>query len=283
MLNYVQPWSSKFRSLRGAYFKESIVTLRNCRLTTNEIVILNETFHLRIEFEQTIGSPCLNQCSHSKLYQCSSLTKTCQCQTQEFVVDALGKICVDNQLNSNCSLSPERCRRFCRIDQQILRSEIDRFCVCPPGSQRVLWNNFYRCETIKIIECQMNNENSTCGEHFSCQNHRCVPLVDRIRIDQSIFSLPFILVCLLIVAFIIILILTIGMIKMRSVKCVQFIHPPSQIMTNSYSSSPATITRLSTVPSSSSPCSTLSSSSKSVQLYSTGKLIEKYGKFELFE
>jgi hypothetical protein len=59
---------------------------------------------------------------------------------------------------------------------------------------------------------------------------------------------------------------------MRSVKCVKFVHPHNIISNHSNNSSPATITRLSTVPSSSSPCSTLSSSSKSVKLSSTNKI-----------
>jgi hypothetical protein len=70
---------------------------------------------------------------------------------------------------------------------------------------------------------------------------------------------------------------------MRSVKCVKFIHPQNVLSNHSSNSSPATITRLSTVRSSSSPCSTLSSSSKSVKLSSTNKILEKYTKIDLFE
>ncbi|CAF4465843.1 unnamed protein product [Adineta steineri] len=71
---------------------------------------------------------------------------------------------------------------------------------------------------------------------------------------------------------------------MRSVKCVKFVHQQHILSTaHSGNSSPATITRLSTVHSSSSPCSTLSSSSKSVKLSSTNKILEKYTKIDIFE
>ncbi|CAF0731400.1 unnamed protein product [Adineta steineri] len=56
-----------------------------------------------------------------------------------------------------------------------------------------------------------------------------------------------------------------------------------KLKSHSGNSSPATITRLSTVHSSSSPCSTLSSSSKSVKLSSTNKILEKYTKIDIFE
>jgi hypothetical protein len=124
---------------------------------------------------------------------------------------------------------------------------------------------------------------ATCPTDYICRDKRCVYVSVPIRVNESILPLPFLLIALLIGALLIIIILIMGLLKMRSVKCVKFVHPPHVLSTHSANSSPATITRLSTVPSSSSPCSTLSSSSKSVKLSSTNKIGEKYTKINLLD
>ena len=124
---------------------------------------------------------------------------------------------------------------------------------------------------------------TTCPQDYTCQENRCVQVSIPIRVEESILPLPFILIGLLIGASLIIITLILGLLKMRSIKCVKFVHQQNVLSTHSNNSSPATITRLSTVPSSSSPCSTLSSSSKSVKLPSTNKILEKYTKIDIFE
>jgi len=160
---------------------------------------------------------------------------------------------------------------------------MDHNCQCPLGTQRVLSNNIYRCELLKLAECDTNLLKTTCPKDYICQENRCVQISIPIRINQSILPLPILLIGLLVGSLLIIIILIIGLVKMRSVKCVKFVHPQNVLSNHSNNSSPATITRLSTVPSSSSPCSTLSSSSKSVRLSSTNKILEKYTKVHLFE
>ncbi len=175
-------------------------------------------------------------------------------------------------------MTPERCRRLCH-----LQKSIDENCQCPLGTQRILTNNIYHCQLPKLIECNTNFLTTICPNGYICQENRCIQISIPIPVNESILPLPFILIGLLIGALLIIIILIIGLFKMRSVKCVKFVHPQNILSNHSNNSSPATITRLSTVPSSSSPCSTLSSSSKSVQLSSTNKILEKYTKIHLFE
>lgn len=272
--------------LRGAYFRESAVSLRNCRLFSNETIYLSDTFQLRIEFEQTIGSSCREQCSHPRLYQCSSMSSTCQCRSPETGIETLGHLCVDTELGSNCTHAPERCRRLCHPQQQKSTGQPDADCQCPLGTRRVLFEDIHRCELPTLPECDQNILNLTCPQNSVCQENRCVSIPVPMPVDASILPLPFILLALLVGALLIIIGLVAGLVRMRSVKCVKFIHA-SQIMstpsTHSGNSSPATITRLSAVHSSSSPCSTLSSSSKSVPLPSTTKSLEKYRKIDLFE
>lgn len=261
--------SSTILSLYGAYFKQSTITLRNCRLLSKENLFISNIFHLRIEFEQTIGSKCEHRCSHDRLYQCSTLTNTCQCRLH--TIEKLNRFCIDTELATNCSLTPERCRYLCNIQKQLLTGRLDETCQCPLGSQRILLNNIYRCQLSTIIEC-----NRTCPNGFTCEDNRCVQILLAKQINQSIFSLPIVLISLLVGSLLIIIILIIILFKMRSIKCVKFVYPQQKIVTNhSMNSSPATITRLSTVHSSSSPCSTLSSSSK--------KVLDNYSKIDLFE
>ncbi len=268
-------------SLHGAYFKQSTIVLRSCRLVSNEKLLISNAFHLRIEFEQTIGSKCVEKCSHSQLYECSSLSNTCQCRSH--TIEKLGHLCIDTELASNCSLTPERCRRLCHIQHQIHTGQIDQHCQCPLGTRRVLSNNIYRCESPKLVECDANLFTAICPKDYICRENRCVQRSIPLRVKDSILPIPLILTGLLMGALLIIIILIMGLLKMRSVKCVKFIHAQNVLSNHSSHSSPATITRLSTVPSSASPCSTLSSSSKSVQLSSTNKILEKYTKIHLFE
>ena len=262
-------------TLRGAYFKQSTVTLKNCRTRINGTSIeLVETFHLRIEFEQTIGSPCQDQCSHPRLYQCSSASQTCQCQSYETGIERLHQFCVDTELGSNCSHSPERCRRQCPLHETLSVEQMENFCQCPLGSRRI--------ERDGAVRCEMPATTTTATTMFDCGENVPCPS-QSVRLDDSFLPIPVILLALLIGAFFIIIALIIGLLKMRSVKCVKFVHPSTLSTTHSGNSSPATITRLSTVTSSASPCSTLSSSSKSVQLPSKSKLSEKYRKIDLFE
>ncbi|CAF2189048.1 unnamed protein product [Rotaria magnacalcarata] len=275
--------SSNLFSLYGAYFKQSTIALKNCRLISNEKLIISDTFHLRIEFEQTIGMKCYEKCSHPQLYECSSSTHTCQCRLRDSSIEQIGHLCVDTEIASNCSRTPERCRRLCHIQQQLHTGLIDHYCQCPFGTRRIFSNNIYHCELPKLVECDNNLSIGNCPKHYACQENRCVQTLLSRRINESILPIPFILIGLLIGALLIIIILIIGLIKMRSVKCVKFVHQKTVLSTHSMNSSPATITRLSTVPSSSSPCSTLSSSSKSTKLSSTNKTLEKYTKIDLFE
>ncbi|CAF0734216.1 unnamed protein product [Adineta steineri] len=269
--------------LRGAYFKQSKIALQNCRIIiSNETFLISNLFNLQIEFEQTIGSQCHENCSHSQLYECSSLSKTCQCRTH--TIEKYGHLCVDTELASNCSLTPERCRRLCNIQKQIHTNEIDHNCQCPLGTRRILSNNIYHCELPILSECDTNLSRITCPKNSICQDNRCISISIPIRVQQSILPIPIILIGLLIGSLFIIIILILGLFKMRSVKCVKFVHQQHVLSTaHSGNSSPATITRLSTVHSSSSPCSTLSSSSKSVKLSSTNKILEKYTKIDIFE
>ncbi len=243
--------------------------------------MISDTFHLRIEFEQIIGSKCYQKCSHSQLYECSSLSKTCQCRSH--TIEQFGHLCLDTELGSNCSLTPERCRRLCQIQKQIHTGQIDHHCQCPLGAQRILSNNIYHCELLKFTECDTKLSITTCPKDYLCRDNRCVQIAIPIRVNESILPLPILLISLLVGALLIIIILIIGLLKMRSVKCVKFVHPHNMISNHSNHSSPATITRLSTVPSSASPCSTLSSSSKSIKLSSTNKILDKYTKIDLFE
>jgi hypothetical protein len=235
---YFQEYSSlKSHPIRGAYFKQSTIALRNCRLDIKKNLFISDIFHLRIEFEQKINSPCQHTCIHPQLYECSLTSNTCQCRSYENRIEKYGQICIDTELGSNCSLTPERCRRICRISNQI------------------------HCDLPILSECNDDKSKSTCPNGYICRQKRCVK-----GVNETILSLPFILIALLIGAFLIIIILIIGLIKMRSIKCIKFVHP------HVLSSPPTTITRLS------SSCSTLSSSSKS-----TKKICEKYTKLNLFE
>ncbi|CAF4261277.1 unnamed protein product, partial [Rotaria sp. Silwood2] len=277
-LHFQEYSSSNTYSLHGAYFKQSTIALQNCRLMSNEKLLISDIFHLRIEFEQTIGTKCSEKCLHSQLYECSSLSHTCQCRLSESSIEKFGHLCIDTELASNCSYTPERCRRLCHIQKQIHTSQIDHYCQCPLGTRRIFSNNIYHCQLPKLIECDSQLSITTCPQNYICQENRCVQTLISRRINESMIPLPFILIGLLIGSLLIIIILIIGLLKMRSVKCVKFVHPKNVLSTHSINSSPATITRLSTVPSSSSPCSTLSSSSKS-----TNKIVEKYTKIDLFE
>ena len=211
------------------------------------------------------------------------LSHTCRCRLDVPSIEEHNHLCVDTELHSNCSLTPERCRRLCHVQNQIYTGQIDHYCHCPSGTQRVLSNNIYRCELPKLAECDTNRSIVTCPKHYICHENRCIQTSIRHRINQSILPLPFILIGLLISALVIIILLTIGLLKMRSIKCVKFVYSKNTLSTYSGNSSPATITRLSTVPSLPSPCSTLSSSSKSVKLSSTNKILEKYTKIHLYE
>jgi hypothetical protein len=240
----------KSLSIRGAYFKQSIIALKNCRLDIKENFFISDIFHFNIEFEQKINSPCQHTCIHPQLYQCSSVSNTCQCRSHENNIEKFNHLCIDTEIGSNCSLTPERCRRICRISDKI-----DPDCQCPLGTQRILSNNTYHCDLPILSEC------ISCPKGYICREKRCI------QISTSIFSLSFMLIALLIGAFLIIIILIIGLIKMRSIRCIKFVHP--HVLSNDLNNS---ITRLS------SPCSTLSSSSKS-----TNKICEKYTKINLFE
>jgi hypothetical protein len=257
--------------IRGAYFKQSTIALRNCRLTTKENVFTSNVFHLRIEFEQMINSPCQHTCIHPQLYECSSVSNTCQCRLPSTGIEKFGHLCVDTELGTNCSLTSERCRRICRLSDQIHTGKIDLDCQCPLGTQRILLNNMYHCQLSVLSECNHEKPIANCPTGYICRQKRCIQVSALVRANESILSLPFVLIALLIGAFLIIIILIIGLIKMRSVKCIKFIHP-HVLPTHSNNSSPTTITRLSSL---SSPCSTLSSSSKSTN--------RKYTKINLFE
>jgi hypothetical protein len=216
--------------------------LRNCRLDAEEALFISNTFHLHVEFEQTINSPCKYKCTHSQLYECSSSSNTCQCRSRDIGIEKFGRLCIDTELGSNCTLTPERCRRLCHL------GKIDFDCQCPIGTQRILSNNLYQCELPVSSECSHNESVVTCPKDYICRQNRCVLA----RANESDLSLPFILIALLISAFLIIIILILSLLKMRSVRCVKFVYPHA-LSTNS---SRITITRL---PSSASPCSTLSS------------------------
>ncbi|CAF1337111.1 unnamed protein product [Adineta ricciae] len=273
--------SSKPSPLHGAYFKQSIVALQNCRLISDGEILVEHSFHLRIEFEQTIGSKCSHACSHSQLYECSMTSQTCQCRSH--LIEKFGHFCVDTELTSNCSLTPERCRRLCNTQKQLQTGIIDDNCQCPLGTQRIRSSNDYRCELPILTECDNQNFKNTCPKGYLCQENRCIPKTMLTRVNQTILSVPLIMIGLLTGALLIIILLIAGLLKMRSVKCVKFVHQQRVLSNHSSNSSPATITRLSTVNSSSSPCSTLSSASKSTKLSSTNKLSEKYTKIHLFE
>ncbi|CAF1594031.1 unnamed protein product [Rotaria sp. Silwood1] len=277
-LHFQEYSSSNTYSLYGAYFKQSTIALQNCHLISNEKFFISNIFQIHIKFEQTIGTKCIEKCLHSQLYECSSLTHTCQCRLTESSIEKFNHLCIDTELLSNCSYTPERCRRLCNIQTQIHTGKIDHYCQCPLGTQRIYSNNIYHCELSKLIECNSQISIKTCPQYYICEENRCIQTLISRHINESIIPLPLILIGLLIGALLIIIILIMGLIKMRSIKCVKFIHSKNILSTHSINSSPATITRLSTVPSSSSPCSTLSSSSKS-----TNKVLEKYTKIDLFE
>ncbi|CAF1195013.1 unnamed protein product [Rotaria sordida] len=231
-LNYQEYNSSIFIPIRGAYFKQSIITLKNCRLDIKENLFISEIFHIHIEFEQIINSSCQNKCRHSKLYECSSLTNTCQCRSYQNNLEIYENICIDTELSSNCSLTPERCRRICRISDQIYTGKIDYNCQCPLGIQRRFLNNMFYCE---LSECINEKSIETCPNGYICQQKRCIQTSIFIRLNQSFLSLSFIFISLLIGALLIIIILIISLIKMRSIKCIKFVHP--YILSNNTSSS----------------------------------------------
>ncbi len=225
--------------IRGAYFKQSIVTLRNCRFNNQENIYSSDIFHLKIEFEQTINSLCQETCLHPQLYHCSSISNTCQCQSNQIGIERYGQLCVDTELLSNCSITPERCRRLCRLSGQI-----DYDCQCPLGTQRKLSNNMYHyCDLPILSECNDDKSSTACPNDFICRKKRCI------KANQSISSLTILFISLLFTAFFIIIMLIVILLKMRSIRCVQFVHSDESLSTAT--------TRLS------SPCSTLSSSSKS--------------------
>ncbi len=252
-LHFQEYSSSQSPRIRGAYFKQSTIALRNCRSTTQENLFTSETFHLRIEFEQTINSSCQNTCIHPQLYECSSVSNTCQCRSHENGIEKFGQLCIDTELGTNCSLTSQRCRRICRLSDQI-----DLNCQCPLGTQRILSNNMYYCQLPVVYECNNEKSIATCPNGYICRQRRCIQISTLIRVNESIL-----LIGLLIGASLIIIILILGLIKMRSVRCVKFVHP--KVLTNH--SSPTIITRLSS-----------SSSSNS-----TNKICEKYRKINLYE
>jgi len=248
--------------IRGAYFKQSTIALRNCRF---ENFYTSDVFHLRIEFEQTINSPCQDTCIHPQLYHCSSISNTCQCHSGEIGIEKYGHLCVDTELASNCSLTSERCRRLCRLSEQIQTGKIDYDCQCPLGTQRKLSNNMYHfCDLPILSECNDDKSSTACPNDYICREKRCIKSSILIRMNQSILSLPILLISLLFGAFLIIIILILVLLKMRSIRCIKFVHSNHSLST--------TTTRLS------SPCSTLSSSSKS-----PSKICEKYTKINLFQ
>ncbi|CAF3135520.1 unnamed protein product [Rotaria sp. Silwood2] len=161
--------SSKFISIRGAYFKQSIMSLKNCRLDTKENISTSEIFHIHIEFEQIINSSCQHTCIHSKLYECSSLSNTCQCRSHDIGIEKFQNFCIDTELGSNCSLTPERCRRICRISDQIHTGQIDFNCQCPLGTQRILLNNMHHCELPVLFECLYEKSIETCPNGYICR------------------------------------------------------------------------------------------------------------------
>jgi hypothetical protein len=225
--------------IRGAYFKQSTIALRHCRFDNEENIFSSNIFHLRIEFEQTINSPCQETCLHPQLYHCSSISNTCQCHSDNIGIERYGHLCVDTELTSNCSLTPERCRRVCRLSEQI-----DYDCQCPLGAQRKLSNNIYHyCNLPILSECNDDKSSTACPNDYICREKRCI------KLNQSISSLPILFISLLFASFLIIIILILVLFKMRSIRCITFVHSDNFLST--------TTTRLS------SPCSTLSSSSKS--------------------
>ncbi|CAF2253996.1 unnamed protein product [Rotaria magnacalcarata] len=270
-LRFQEYSSSNSIPIRGAYFKQSTIALRNCRLDSKENLFTSDIFYLQIEFEQTIDSSCQHSCIHPELYECSN---TCQCRSQQFGIEKFEQFCIDTELGSNCSLTPERCRRMCRISEQIQRGRIDSDCQCPLGMQRVLSNNMYHCESPASSECMNEKPIESCPIGYICQHHRCVQTSVIVRLNESILSLPFVLIGLLSGALLIIILLIIGLIKMRSIRCVKFVHSYG-LPIHSNNSSPILNAHLSSL---SSPSSTLSSSPKSMN-----KTCEKYVKIHLFE
>ncbi len=212
-----------------------------------------------------MNSPCEHTCIHPELYECSSVSNTCQCRSAELGIEKHKHLCIDTELGSNCSFTPERCRRFCRISDQLQTGKIDLNCQCPLGVQRIFSNNIYHCHLPTLSECHDDQPSSTCPNGFICRQTRCI------KISKTSSSLPLILIALLFGCFLIIILLIIGLIKMRSIRCLKFVHS-DVLSTHSKHSSPIMITGLS------SPSSTLSSSSKS-----TDKNSEKYTKIHFFE
>ena len=124
--------------IRGAYFKQSKILLKNCRLNNKENNFISNIFYLNIKFEQKINSSCQKTCLHPELYQCSSISNTCQCHLG---IENYKQFCIDTELKTNCSLTPQRCRNICRNTDKI-----DYYCQCPLGTQRILSNNKFHCE-----------------------------------------------------------------------------------------------------------------------------------------
>lgn len=245
-------------SIRGAYFKQSVIALHNCRFDTKDNLRTSEIFYLNIQFEQPINSSCQNACLHPQLYECSPITNTCQCRSRQFSIEKFEQFCVDTELGSNCSRTPERCRRLCRVSHQIQIGEIDRYCQCPLGMQRLISNNQFYCESSIKMECINEKSILTCPNGYICQQNRCVHASILLRLNVSILSYPFIFIGLLMTTLLIIIILIISLIKMRSIKCVTFVHPYGLNM-HSSNVTPILNVRLSSLSSTTS--STLSSKS----------------------
>ncbi|CAF0877293.1 unnamed protein product [Didymodactylos carnosus] len=286
-LNFQTP----FGSLSGAYFKQSDIIIRHCLMkpvnSTADNLITTNTFDMKLNFEQKIDSPCItNHCTHSKIYRCNRNNSKCECQTN---VEQFQHLCVEMEIKTNCTLTPERCLKICRN-----KYSSDPDCVCPDGTMKTIRyiNNslliIYRCELLILSDC--DEYNRPCPPEYICQKRQCINQNSSIlffnelqqRSDPAL-PLPLLLIALLIGATLIIIFLIIGLLKMRSMKSIKFVQSTTAYLPSiqHLSSSPTlTTTRNSDSTtsrnSSSSPCSTISSSSKSLQS-------EKYTKVQITE
>ncbi|CAF1270264.1 unnamed protein product [Didymodactylos carnosus] len=266
--------------LSGAYFKQSDIIIRHCVLkpvnSTTDNLITNNTFDLKLNFEQKINSPCItNHCTHSKLYHCNKNNSKCECQIN---VEQFQHVCVETEIKTNCTLTPERCLKICRN-----KYSFDPDCICPDGITKTIHyinNNslpIYRCELLMLSDCDENYYH--CPFDYICQNGQCinnnVVIVGEQRQFIPQLALSLLLIALLIGAILTIVCLIICLLKMRLMKSVKFVRSTMTYLPSSSSSTRrTTINSCSTLStnSSSSPCSTISSSSKSLQLEKCTKI-----------
>ncbi|CAF1062747.1 unnamed protein product, partial [Didymodactylos carnosus] len=153
--------------------------LRSCKAydCDNQLVYLtasNETFDMSVRYEKPVGTVCqlAEDCSSiNDLVQCSPLTHTCQCYSQNTsIVDLnhLGRYCVDSIVQSNCTKFSRRCLKYCDSSQT-------PYCLCPPQITRKVrkTSGLYDCELERDSVCTDIDQIAKCPTGTYCDGLRC--------------------------------------------------------------------------------------------------------------